>query len=293
MNKEKRLIAMTGSGGHLGRLVAEGLLRTLPASQLRVISRSVGKLQSFGDRGVECVAADFDAPLSMSTAFKDVGTLLIISADTPNEVRIRQHRAAIDAAAAAGVGRIVYTSAANPSPDSLFPFALSHRLTEEYLAASNIPYTIVRNGLYMENLDVFLSHAAQSGVLAHPGSNGKVAYISRRDIAMAIVNILGKDGHVGKTYELTGAEAISLVDIAKVTTSVLGRPISAIELPADIFRETLASFGLPPFMVEAIGGLYAAVGAGEYAKTSTDAEGLNGWKPTSFQAYLESRREVQ
>lgn len=286
-----RQIGITGVGGRLGRLVAEGLLRVHPATNLRFMSRNVSKLMSFEDLGCQCARVDFSDQFSMKVGFAGLDVLLIISADGPNDLRLRQHLAAIDIAKQAGVGRVVYTSIINPVPDSLFDFAKCHGETESCLKGSGLDYTIVRDGLYMENLDVFLASGRHSGVLCHPGIGGPVSYISRRDIAMAIVNVLVQSGHEGKIYELTGREAVNLLDIAQLASAAWGRPVAAIEMAPDEFRVALQSFGLPPFMVEAIGGLYAAVGAGEYAGISTDAERLNGWKPMSTEAYLNARVE--
>lgn len=286
MTTAKQIIAITGTGGQLGQLVAEGLLRTVPANELRFASRNPGRLRDFAERGVECVEANFDDPKGSQMAFRDVQTLLLISADGPNEVRIPQHLAAIDAAKAAGVGRIVYTSFANPVAGSQFPFAKSHAATEEHLKSSGLRYTILRNGPYLENLDNFLFAARQSGILVQPDPGGKITYISRRDIAMAIVAALTRDGHDDKVYEITGAEALDLFEIAQTATAKWGRPVTAKDISPDEFAAQLRAHNLPPFMVEAVVGLFAAAAAGEYSRVSPDVEFLTGWEPMTLASYL-------
>lgn len=279
-------IAITGASGHLGRLVAERLLLTAPPQQLRFTSRRPQHLQDLASRGAQVRAADFDDVESLVDAFQNVQKALIISADGPNDVRIRQHRAAVDAAVAAGVRHIVYTSFVNPSPDSLFPFAVAHADTERYIRASGLNYTILRNSQYIENLANGLADSIHTGVLAQPGAHGKVAYISRCDIAAAIVAVLTRPGHEDKTYELTGGEALSLFDIARILSAARGVPVQAIDAPPSAFAQGLRDLGLPAFVIDAVLGLCAASAAGEYAKASPDAVRLIGRKSVSALSYI-------
>jgi len=211
----------------------------------------------------------------LDAAFAGAKTVLIVSGDAPNDVRIRQHRAAIDAAKKAGIGRIVYTSFTNPTAQSLFPFAWIHADTESYLKASGVPFTILRDNQYAENLTNAIG-AAKSGTLALPGARGKVAYIARADVAAAIAGALTQDGHAGKTYELSGPEALDAFDIAAIVSSTLGKPVQAVDADPAEFAQVFAAHGLPPFVIDALLGLYAAAAAGECAVVSTDAATLAG-----------------
>ena len=269
------MLVITGANGKLGRLVADEAAKRIGASAVTLGSRDLAKIADLAAKGFKAVRADFDDPASLDAAFAAAKTVLIVSGDAPNDVRIRQHRAAIDAAKKAGVARIVYTSFANPTVQSLFPFAWIHADTESYLKASGVPFTILRDNQYAENLTNAIG-GAKSGTLAMPGARGKVAYIARADVAAAIAGALTQDGHAGKTYELTGPEALDAFEIAAVLASALGKPVEAVDAAPAEFGKILAAHGLPPFVIDALLGLYAAAAAGEYATVSADAAKLAG-----------------
>jgi NAD(P)H dehydrogenase (quinone) len=269
------MIVVTGAGGKLGRLVADELVKRLNPSDVTLGSRDPAKIADLAAKGFKTVRADFDDVASLEAAFTGAQTVLIVSGDAPNDVRIRQHRAAIDAAKQAGVARIVYTSFTNPTARSLFPFAWIHADTESYLKASGVPFTILRDNQYAENLTNAIS-GAKSGTLAMPGARGKVAYIARADVAAAIAGALTQDGHASKTYELTGPEALDAFEIAAVVSSALARPVQAVDADPAEFGKVFAAHGLPPFVIDALLGLYAAAAAGECAVVSTDAAILAG-----------------
>lgn len=268
------MIVITGANGQLGRSVAAALAERVSPSEVTLATRDPGKIADLAAKGFKVAEADFDKPKTLERAFANADTVLVISGDAPNEIRIRQHRTAIDAAKRAGVGRLVYTSFTHASPESRFPFAWIHADSEAYLKASGLPYTILRNNLYAENVN--LAAARATGKLAMPGIAGKVAYITRADIAAATAAVLIGNGHAGKSYELTGPEAPSLVEIAATLSEAWGKPVEAVELSADDFAKGLAAHGLPPFVVEAISGIRQAAAAGEYAAVSDDASRLAG-----------------
>jgi NAD(P)H dehydrogenase (quinone) len=269
----QHMIVITGAAGRLGRLITAELAKRVPPANIRLATRDPAKLAG---QESAVVRGDFDDGASLEAAFAGARTALLISGDAPNEVRIRQHRAAIDAAKRAGVGRVVYTSFTNASAESRFPFALIHADTEAYLKGSGLAWTILRNCQYAENLGNAIAQAKATGTLGLPGATGKVAYISRADIAAATAAALAGDGHAGRTYELTGPEALDLAGIAGVLAETLPRPVQAVDADPAGYGKILASVGLPPFLVEALLGLYAAAAAGEYATVSPDAARLAG-----------------
>jgi len=270
------MIVVTGANGKLGRLVAAELEKKVKSADVVLGSRDPQKLADLAGRGFKTVRADFDDAASLDTAFAGADTVLIISGDAPNDVRIRQHRTAVDAAKKVGVGRVVYTSFTNPSEKSLFPFAAIHADTEAYLKASGVPFTILRNNQYAENLTNGLAHAKQTGTLAQPGATGKVAFIARADVAAAIAGALTQNGHAGKTYEITGPEAADLFQIAAALSAGLGKPVQAVDADPKDFEKLFASMGMPPFLIAALLGIFAAAAAGEMAAVSQDAARLAG-----------------
>ncbi len=278
------MITITGANGKLGRLVAQALGDRGSPSRVRLGTRDPGKLGDLAGKGFKTVAASFDQPESLVAAFDGAETVLIISGDGPNDARIRQHRAAVDAAKKAGVGRLVYTSFTNATPKSLFTFAAIHADTEAYLKASGVPFTILRNNQYAEN--VTTQAAKDTGALALPGVCGKVAHISRADIAAATAAALTGEGHAGKTYDLTGPEALDLLQVAAILSQTLKKTVTVFDLAPSDYAKVLAQRGLPPFVVEALVGLRQATGAGEYADVTDHAARLAGRPIEPLSSYL-------
>ncbi len=280
-------IVVTGASGQLGQLVATELASRLSdRSFVTLGSRDPVKLEEFAAQGFETARADFDDPSSLDASFEGAETVLIISSPTPNELRIPQLRAAIDAAKRAGVKRIIYTSFTNPSAKSRFGFAAGYEDTEAYLKASGLDYTIARNSQYAENLEGTLAQSKQSDTIAIPSTEGKVAYITRADIAGVLATLLTQDGHANKTYELTGSEALSIRDIAGALSAARGKTVNVVEVDPMEYAKVLASFGLPEFLVDGLIGMYAAVAAGEYAAVSPDAAALLGRPVSPVASYV-------
>lgn len=283
-------IVITGAAGQLGGHVAHALIEVNKAkntgSTLRFASRDVLKIAALKDAGHETVFADFNDADSLMHAFKGANVALIISGDAPNAVRIEQHKRAIDAAKAAGVTRVVYTSFANPTLSSKFTFAAIHHETEAYLKASGMAYTIVRNNSYAGNLDHAIAGARESGVLVGYGAQGKVAYITHANLGEAIAFALLDEAHANKTYELSGEQAYDHADVAALLSKA-GKVVTVSEPTAQQATDELAGFGLPEFLVQAIVSMGDAVNAGEYAATSTDFATLTGHKPTTLAEYLQ------
>jgi NAD(P)H dehydrogenase (quinone) len=280
------MIVTTGAAGQLGRLIAQALAERVSPAQVALGTRDPSKVADLAAKGFKTAAADFDKPATLEAAFAGADVVLIVSGDAPVDARIRQHRTAIDAAKKAGVGRLVYTSFTNPTPQSLFSFARIHADTEAYLKRSGLAYTILRNNQYAENLGGPLAGAKATGMLSLPGAKGKVAHITRADIAAATAGALTQRGHDNKTYELTGPEALDLFDAATILAKAWGKPVTAADMDPAAFGKALASRGLPPFVVEALVGLRGAVAAGEYAAVSADASRLAGRAIEPLGAYL-------
>lgn len=282
------MIVITAASGKLGSLVADLLNEKGLAGSVRLAARSPEKLSARKAQGFEVAAADYEDPASLKAAFESADTVLLISSEGPNEVRIAHHHNAIEAAKAAGVTRIVYTSATNPSNSSRFDWAKAHVATEAELKASGVATTILRDNSYFSNNDALFSGARESGVLAFTGIDAKVAYVSHQDVASAIVGALTGAGHDNKTYEISGAEAYSATDLAAILSELTGKKIEALDVPAKAFEDQFRAMGLPEFVVDGLTGFYAALGAGEYAATSNDVELLSGRPSTSARAYLAS-----
>jgi len=280
------MIIITGASGQLGRLVVDQLAGTVDPSSVLLGSRTPDKCAARKAAGFKTAKIDFNDPKSMTAAFTKGATVLVISTDAPNDVRIVQHGAAINAAKRAGVARLVYTSFFNPSATSLCPLNRLHAATEAMIQESGVPYTFLRNNQYADNLALSLPQALAHGALAQPGIQGKVSYVTRADLAAATATVLSGPGHENKRYDLTGPEALSACDIAAQLSKQTGKAIQAVEMEPLQFGELLKGAGLPPFLVEAMLGLFAANAAGEFAPVTDHVRQLTGREPTPATRFI-------
>ena len=239
-------IAVTGATGQLGQLVINGL-RERRVDGVVALARAPEKARQLD---VVTRRADYDDPATLFTALAGVDTLLLISSSELGK-RAAQHQSVIDAAGAAGVKRIVYTSLlhADSSPLNLAP---EHRATELSLKKSGVPFTILRNGWYIENHTGSLDGAIASGAVIGSAGAGRFSAATRADFADAAVEALTGHGHEGQTYELAGDEAYSLTDLAQELSRQVGRNIVYKDLPEREYGAALASFGLPAELAQAI-----------------------------------------
>ncbi|WP_423207260.1 SDR family oxidoreductase [Paracoccus yeei] len=267
-------VAITGATGQLGRLTIAKLKTLLPAGQIVALARSPEK----ADLGVETRAFDYDRPETLAPALAGVERLLLISSSEVGK-RAPQHRAVIEAAKAAGVGEIVYTSLlhADRSPLSL---AAEHVETEAALAESGIPHTILRNGWYAENYTGSIPTALQHGALIGAAGAGRVSGAARADYAEAAAQVLAEGGHAGQTYELAADDAWTLADLAAEVSRQSGRDIPYVDLPEAEYAAALVKAGLPEGLAAAIAGWDAGAAQGALFDDSRALSGLIG-RPTT------------
>ncbi len=218
-------IVITGATGRLGRHVISSLLRLdVQLPDLVAAGRDEEKLGALRELGLATVRADYTEPATLDEAFAGADTVLLISSSEVG-IRVPQHRNAVDAAVRAGVSRLVYTSALGADRGKLL-LADEHLATEEAIAASGLPFTILRNGWYTENFEPALRHAETTGVVLASAGDGRVASATREDYAEAIAAVLAQDGHAGQTYELSGDVAWSFDELAAALTEVLDREVT-------------------------------------------------------------------
>jgi NAD(P)H dehydrogenase (quinone) len=244
-------IAITGATGQFGSLVIESLLKTVPVGDLVVSVRNPDKASDLKARGVEVRHGDFDQPETLDVAFAGVDRLLIVSADGDNETRIRQHKAAIDAAVKAGVGFIAYTSVGDAEKSELF-LAEVHRVTEEAIRATGIPFSFLRNNWYMENEVGSIQGAVAGAPWVTSAGSGKVGWAARGDYAEAAANVLTGKGHENTVYELSG-KPLTQDELTKIISEVVGKVIKVMQVDDEAYAKIMAEVGVPepalPFVV--------------------------------------------
>lgn len=237
------MIVITGATGQLGRHVIAGLLNVLPAAQLVAAVRDVGKAADLGALGVQLRQADYNNPASLDAAFAGASKILLISSSEVGQ-RIAQHRNVVEAAARAGVQLLAYTSLlhADSSPLGL---GVEHRATEAAIRASGLPYTLLRNGWYLENYTEHLAPMLERGAVAGSAGNGRIAAAARADYAAAAVAVLTASSAPQPVYELAGDQAFTMAELAAEVARQSGRPVRYHDLPERQYKQVLLDAGLP------------------------------------------------
>lgn len=283
-------IAITGASGQLGRLTAEALLDRVDPSDLVLVTRTPDAIADLAERGADVRAGDFDDPASLASAFEGVERLLLISASIIGN-RVHQHRAAIDAAVAAGVRSVAYTGGANPSHSNPAAAMRDHRETEEALLASGLAWTFLRNGIYADSLLTGAAAVVASGQLVTNAGDGRTAYVARPDCAAAAAAILTADGHDNKAYDITSADALSPADVAALFAELSGQPVEPVYLTDDEWIAAMVEHaGMPEPLAQVIATFGIAARQGYLAAVSTTVEDLTGRPPVSVRAVIEARR---
>jgi NAD(P)H dehydrogenase (quinone) len=274
------LIAVTGATGALGGRVAAGLAAAGVA--LRLIVRDADRAPELPGAELALASGYHDRP-AMTAALRGADTLLLVSGRESAD-RVAEHISAVDAAADAGVRRIVYTSFSGAASDATFTLARHHAATEEHIRGTGLARTFLRNAMYADFAAFF---ANDDGVIAAPAGDGRVAFVARADIAAAAVVVLTEGArHDGRTYELTGPEALTLAEVAALLTEVTGRPVRYVPETVEEAYASRAHFGAPDYEVEGWVTSFTAIAAGELARVTGDVEALLGRPPLTLAALL-------
>jgi len=234
-------IAVTGATGQLGTLVVNALKARTAAENIVALVRNPAKAEALG---VQARAFDYAQPATLASALAGIDALLLISS---NEIGQRgpQHRNVIEAAKAAGVPWIIYTSLLHAETSAITALSGEHIDTEAALKASGIAYTLLRNGWYTENYTASVPGAVQGGAFLGSAGEGKISSAARADYAEAAAIVLTTPGHQNKVYELAGDESYTLSDLAAEISKQTGKQIPYKNLPESEYAAILASFGLP------------------------------------------------
>ncbi len=238
-------IAMTGASGRYGRLATDKLIAQGRARDLILITRTPAKLAGRAQAGCEVRYGDFDKPETLPAAVSGAGKLLLISG-TRVGARVRQHKAAIDAAAAAGVGHIVYTSFVNVEPANPAIVAIDHRETESLIKASGAAYTFLRDAHYA---DAMILNAGPgfiaAGVWLTSTKGAREAMVWREDCVDCAVAVLTQQGHENKSYLLTGPNRESFAEVAAMLHEITGHPVKLAETDDAAMYAHFDSLGIP------------------------------------------------
>ncbi|GLW89834.1 SDR family oxidoreductase [Actinokineospora globicatena] len=273
------VIAITGATGNIGGRVAR-LLSAKGATQ-RLLSRDPGALPALPGATAVRGAEYADGP-ALREAFTGADTLLLVSArESAN--RVHEHKTAIDAAVAAGVGRIVYTSFLGAAPDCTFTFGQDHWHTEQHLKATGVPFVVLRDSMYASGIPAM---AGTEGVLRGPAGQGRVSVVALDDVAAVAAELLLDPAHDGQVLDVTGPEAITFAEGARILSEVAGREVRYEEETEDEAYASRAHYDAPEFEVAGWVTSYTAIAAGELATVSDTVERVTGRPAQTFQEYL-------
>lgn len=301
-------IVVSGASGDLGRRVTELLLNIDPNLELTLVTRNPGKLAEKAAPGVRVCHGDYEDAASLESAYQGGDVLLLISSIAIGS-RIGQHRNAIEAAKKAGIRHIVYVSLSGLQRQNPTLSAKDHYQTEEDLRASGLEYTFLRDGLYAEIVaTVVMPPALQAGVLAMAAGAGRLAPVSKRDVAQCATNVLlQNERHAGAIYEITGPELLSFADMSAIAAEVHGTPLRYMPVSIEERQAFFDSLGYPRHFdanmkMSADGHMWAsdemisgevAVRDGFLGILSDHVEQITGTKPESFRSVLERCRSLR
>jgi NAD(P)H dehydrogenase (quinone) len=273
-------IAVTGATGGLGGRVARRLAGRGVAQ--RLVVRDPARAPQLA--GAEAVPGSYDDGEGLRRAFDGTRTLFMVSASEAPD-RQRLHAGVVDAAVAAGVERVVYTSFFGAAPDCTFTFGRDHWHAEEHIRASGLRYTFLRDNLYIDFLPLM---AGADGMIRGPAGDGRVALVARDDIADVAVAVLldGGDGHDGRGYDMTGPEALTLTEAAEELSRAAGRPIRYQPETLEEAYASRASYGAPGWEVDGWVTTYVAIANGDLEQVSGDVAAVAGHPPMRLAAFL-------
>ncbi|UBU09212.1 NmrA family NAD(P)-binding protein [Nonomuraea gerenzanensis] len=280
------MIIVTGATGQLGRQIVERLLARVPADRIGLSVRDPRKARVFAEQGVRVRRGDFADAGSLAHAFEGATQVLVTSVDRFGGEAVRQHRAAIGAAVAAGARRVLYTSHMGAGASSRFQACRDHAATEEVLRGCGVPYTALRNGFYAAAALQFLGQGPQSGEIALP-ADGAVSWTCHEDLAEAAAVILADEGcFEGATPPLTAGRAFGFDDVARVVGEVTGRAVSRSVVSDGGFLRQLMEHGVPGERAQHLLDVFLASRAGEFAAVDPALGRLLRREPLSLDTVL-------
>ena len=287
---------VTGASGKLGQAVINHLLTTykVPASKIIAATRDTTKLAGLSAKGVEVRKADFDDEAGLVKAFTGATRVLLISTDAMDRPgqRLEQHVRAVKAAEKAGVDHVLYTSL-QKADSSAVSFAPDHVGTEKALANSKLKgWTLLRNTWYFENLFYSIPHALKAGTKYSAAGQGKIAHISRDDLARAAAAALASDKGGKNTITLTGSKEYTTADIAKLVSAATDKPLNVVDVPVEGLVQGMVGAGVPEPLARVFASFDANIAKGGLSGVTSEYKALTGVEPQPFEDWLKKNAEA-
>jgi NAD(P)H dehydrogenase (quinone) len=280
------MITISAATGKFGQLIVPLLLEHVKPSELNLVVRDPAKAEAFAAQGLRIHQADYSDFGALVKGFQGTDKLLFISAFNSMPESIQHHQNVIDAAKQAGVKHIIYTSFIDSDPASPSQLGRLHGETEAYLQASGVAWTILRNGVYADEVMREAAQPLQTGVLASATNGAGVSFITRNDLAQATVAVLLGQGHEGKIYTPTGSAAITHEQFAQLLSEVTGKPIQYAPISFEQLAAGLRQAGLPDMLISLFVGMNKATAQGRTGLVTQDFERLTGRAPEPYEAVV-------
>jgi len=282
------MILVTGAGGSNGSELIKQLSTT--GASVRAMVRKRRDLENDALPGVEFVTADFDDLASVNRALEGVQSAFLVT--NSSERTETQQLRFVETARAAGLRHIVYLSQLHATKDSPVRFLRYHAVVEEAISASGMTFTNLRPNLYMQGLLGFRSSIISEGRFFAAAGDSRVSIVDVRDIAAVAATALTERGHEGKTYDVTGPEALTHAEMASQLSETLGRRISFVDVSEASMRDALLSLGMPEWQVEGLIEDYAHYRRGEASGISTAVEDVTSRRPRSFLTFTRDYKQA-
>jgi NAD(P)H dehydrogenase (quinone) len=279
------LIAITGSTGAVGGMTAERLADA--GANIRLIVRDTAAAPKIVGADV-ATAADYSSTDEIAEALRGADTLFFVSGREAKD-RLQAHYSLVDAARAAGISRIVYTSFCGAAPNATFTLARDHYATEQAIIESGIAYVFQRSNLYTDFLPMLADH---NGIIRGPAGDGRFAPVTRSDVADVAVRLLTDDSRDGEIFNITGPERVSLRHIANRMTALTNKFFEYQQETEEDAYASRAGYEAPKWQVDAWVSTYLAVAEGELDVLTESTKLLTGHEPTSFEKFVAEHPET-
>jgi C-methyltransferase len=282
-------VLVTSATSKVGREVVKALAERRIA--VRALVRNPRRAAELELPGVELVRADLSRPDQLDAAMGGVSAVFLHSGTDP-EMR-SWHANVIAAARRAGSPRVVRNSHGLAAPDSPSAFCRLHWESERDLELSGLPYTHLRPRSYMQSLPAYFGHGiVTQGALLSPVTEGKVAWVDVRDLAAVAVAALTESGHEGRTYEVSGPEALSYGEVASALSGALHRDVPLVPISPDHARHGMIFGGLTPWTAEAAVAMFGLHDAGHDAGVTGTVREVTGREPRGLKPFLQEHSHL-
>ena len=275
------MILIVGATGLVGSATVRQL--TAHGVPMRALVRSTEKAATLAGPGVETVIGDLEQPARLDAALDGVTRALLISPLHPRQVEWQGN--CVEAARRAGAVHIVKLSGLGTAPDSPLRSGRWHAQTERHIADAGLPWTNLHPPFFMQNLLRSAAAIAAQGVLAAAMQAGKIAMVDARDVAAVAVAALTSDGHVGKTYTITGPAALSFQEVATKLAAATGRPVTYQDVPLAAMQQEMIAAGLPAWLVDVRMEFATALRDGYAAAVTDTVQAVTGQPALTFDAF--------